>query len=182
LDYLSTPEPANVQWKIIASSVPFTKNWRFGTSDTWGGFLAERSIVLAAMHAAEARLGIRVIILSGDRHEFGAIRFPSNSQSLSAWPASGPHEFSVGPLSMFYLPFRSVRQIDEQDVAIKYVPDGNSKIGVVEITNLEGGDKQKSLLKYALYVDGKIAWEYALTSPGPGFNGYRGGMRDGLWS
>ena len=30
LDYLSTPEPANVHWKIIASSVPFSKNWRFG--------------------------------------------------------------------------------------------------------------------------------------------------------
>jgi len=83
---------------------------------------------------------------------------------------------------MFYLPFRSFRQVDEQDVAIKYMPDGNSKIGVVEITNLEGGDKQKSLLKYILYVNGKIAWEYALTSPGPEFNGYRGGMWDGLWS
>jgi alkaline phosphatase D len=83
---------------------------------------------------------------------------------------------------MFYLPFRSFRPIDEQDVAIKYVPDGNSKIGLVEITNLEGGGEQKSLLKYTLYVDGKIAWEYTLTSPGPEFNEYRGGGRDGLWS
>ena len=180
LDYLSTPEPADVHWKIIASSVPFTKNWRFGTPDTWGGFLHERSIVLAAMHAAEAGLGVRVIVLSGDRHEFGALRFPSNSSASS--PTSGPHEFSVGPLSMFYLPFRTFQQIDEEDVAIKYLPDGNSKIGAVDITNLEGVGQQRSLLKYSLYVDGKVAWEYTLTSPGPEFHGYRGGMLDSLWS
>ena len=179
LDYLSTPEPANVHWKIIASSVPFTKNWRFGTQDTWGGFLRERKIVLDAMHAAEARLGIRVIILSGDRHEFGAIRFPSDSSVTSA--ASGPHEFSVGPLSMFYLPFRTFRQIDEEDVAIKYLPDGNSKIGVIDITNLEGVGQQRSLLKYSLWIDGEVAWEYTLTSPGPEFSGYRGGILDSLW-
>ena len=181
LDYLSTPEPANVHWKIIASSVPFTKNWRFGSGDTWGGFLHERSIVLGAMHAAEASLGIRVIILSGDRHEFGAIRFPSNSSSASL-PTSGPHEFSVGPLSMFYLPFRTFQHTDEEDVAIKYLPDGNSKIGVVDVTNLEGVGQQRSLLKYSLYVDGKVAWEYTLTSPGPEFDGYRSGMLDSLWS
>jgi alkaline phosphatase D len=83
---------------------------------------------------------------------------------------------------MFYLPFRSFRQIDEQDVAIKYMPDGNSKVGLVEITNLEEGGKKKSLLKYTLYVDGKVTWEYTLTSPGPEFNGYRGGVWGGLWS
>jgi alkaline phosphatase D len=178
LEYLSTPEPADVHWKIIASSVPFTKNWRFGTPDTWGGFLTERATVLAAMHAAESHLGVRVIVLSGDRHEFGAIRFPSNS-SLS--PTSGPHEFSVGPLSMFYLPFPTFRQIDEEDVAIKYLPDGNSKIGAIEIINLEGVGQQRSLMKYSLYVDGKVAWEYTLTSPGPEFRGYRGGILDSLW-
>lgn len=79
LHYLSTPEPPHVYWKIIASSVPFTKNWRFGTSDTWGGFLHERSQVLAAMHKAERDLGVRVVVLSGDRHEFAAIRFPPPS-------------------------------------------------------------------------------------------------------
>lgn len=76
LTFISTPEPEHVHWKIISSSVPFTKSWRIGTSDTWGGFLHERQIILDAMHAAEAHLGVRVIILSGDRHEFGAIRFP----------------------------------------------------------------------------------------------------------
>ncbi|KAJ4613605.1 hypothetical protein HRR85_003907 [Exophiala dermatitidis] len=207
LKFLSTPEPPHIHWKIIASSVPFTKNWRFGTSDTWGGFLRERSEILAAMHAAERELGIRVIILSGDRHEFAAIRYPPpiidlaallpvpqqvkskntaatkkasssssvvghSPQSISSvvydrTPQAGPHEFSVGPLSMFYLPFRTFKQIDEEDVAIKYLPDGNSKVGVLEIKNLHG-ELQRSLLKYSLYIDGKLAWEYALTSPAVG--------------
>lgn len=208
LRYLSTPEPPHVHWKIIASSVPFTKNWRFGTPDTWGGFLHERSQILAAMHKAERDLGVRIVILSGDRHEFAAIRFPppiadfsspslpsqdenkikiqdqhthsSNpirrlAQSLSdktrtkvydRTESSGPHEFSVGPLSMFYLPFRTFKQIDEEDVAIKYLPDGNSKLGVVDITPLMGEvHKKKSMLKYSLYIDGRLSWEYTLTSP-----------------
>ena len=204
LSFLSTP-PAypNVHWKIIASSVPFTKNWRFGTSDTWGGFPAERATVLHAMHAAERNLGIRVVVLSGDRHEFAAIRFPpvvagggeANLDGGVGEPVydraaqAGPHEFSVGPLSMFYLPFRTFRQVDGQDVPIVYLPDGNSKVGVVEIGNLEGGRRgkasgvrseaaagegeQRSVLKYTLWVDGEISWEYLLTSPAPG---YRKGM------
>lgn len=201
LQYLSTPEPPHVHWKIIASSVPFTKNWRFGTPDTWGGFLQERSKILAAMHKAERELGVRVVILSGDRHEFAAIRFPPpiadfspttrlpsqdqnkikeaqgqqnrllSTQSTTTTvydrtESSGPHEFSVGPLSMFYLPFRTFKQIDEEDVAIKYLPDGNSKVGLVEINPLMGEvHKKKSMLKYSLYVDGKLQWEYSLTSP-----------------
>ncbi|EXJ92246.1 hypothetical protein A1O3_00796 [Capronia epimyces CBS 606.96] len=196
LKFLSTPEPAHVHWKIVASSVPFTKNWRFGTSDTWGGFLGERSEILAAMHAAERDLGVRVIVLSGDRHEFAAIRYPPpivdlaalipipQSQSNAKLPSSaeptqvsnivydrtpqaGPHEFSVGPLSMFYLPFRTFKQIDEEDVAIKYLPDGNSKVGAIEIRNL-AGEEQRSLLKYSLYIDGSLVWEYTLTSPAIG--------------
>lgn len=209
LTFISTPEPANVHWKIITSSVPFTKNWRFGTSDTWGGFPHERHIVLSAMHAAEAHLGIRVVILSGDRHEFAAVRFPPplNTDAETGTPAdteheakataevevdvkdeaqydptphSGPHEFSVGPLSMFYLPFRTFRQVDGQDVSIKYIPDGNSKVGVVELQNLAGKGSQRSVLRYTLWVDGVVAWEYMLTSPGTGFEGYRdsaGGWR-----
>lgn len=247
LTFLSTPEPPHIHWKILASSVPFTKNWRFGTSDTWGGFPTERAKILSAMHKAESTLNIRIIILSGDRHEFAAIRYPPpllefndaptstarsvsqrNDQRISSsneiqkrstiydrTPQSGPHEFSVGPLSMFYLPLRTFKQIDNQDVAIAYFPDGNSKVGVVSIQNLgsapasssnshrssswqlprfglgfggEGGSgkssssngkegDQKSLLKYSLYVDGEVEWEYTLTSPGIQFGGL-GGNRE----
>ncbi|KIW79673.1 hypothetical protein Z517_06287 [Fonsecaea pedrosoi CBS 271.37] len=211
LAYLSAPEPPHVHWKIIATSVPFTKNWRFGTSDTWGGFLRERALILQAMHDAERELGIRVVILSGDRHEFAAIRYPPpvlsqdqgqgqvgdtvDTSDLDAaepvskpvvydtTPASGPHEFSVGPLSMFYLPFRTFRQIDNQDVAIKYIPDGNSKIGVIEIRSVAGdagSGWQRSMFKYTLYVDGEVKWEYTLTSPSTSsalVNGGRGRER-----
>ncbi|KAJ9622554.1 uncharacterized protein PV06_01731 [Exophiala oligosperma] len=184
LKYLSAPEPSHIHWKIIASSVPFTKNWRFGTPDTWGGFLRERSVILEAMQKAEKELGVRVIILSGDRHEFAAIRYPrflgtasytdprnktGDMRVYETGQQAGPHEFSVGPLSMFYLPFRTFKQVDEDDVAIKYLPDGNSKVGVVEVDNLGGNnDLQRSLLRYKLYVDGELAWEYALTSPAEG--------------
>ena len=179
LSYLSASEPSGVRWKIIASSVPFTKNWRFGTSDTWGGFLHERSLVLDAMHAAERDFGVRVIILSGDRHEFGAVRFPQPN-STTTGDTNGPHEFSVGPLSMFYLPFRTFRQVDDEDVAIKYIPDGNSKFGVIDLDNIEGGHDGLSLLKYTLYVDGKVAWAYTLTSPGPEWKG-KGSILDAVW-
>ena len=202
LTYLSTPEPPHVHWKIVASSVPFTKNWRFGTSDTWGGFSRERAVILQAMHHAERELGVKVVVLSGDRHEFAAIRYPPpviSQGSMTAGeggvrgtsvnaraelverpiqydqtPAAGPHEFSCGPLSMFYLPLRTFKQIDDEDVAIKYIPDGNSKVGAIEIHNLAGdkdkstwGGGQMSLLKYSLYVDGEVKWEYTLTSPSP---------------
>ena len=200
LRFLHTAEPKHIHWKIIASSVPFTKNWRFGSTDTWAGFPAERARVLEAMHHAEHHLGVRVIILSGDRHEFGAVRYPYHSSTPSSPPApappqhhsaeppflsfsadqdfllassntkSGPHEFSVGPLSMFYLPypFRTFKQTDDEDVAIKYIPEGNSKVGVVDIEGVEGDDV-RSLLRYSLYIDGQLKWEYLLASPAPDY-------------
>jgi alkaline phosphatase D len=196
--FLRTPEPGHIHWKILASSVPFTKNWRFGNADTWGGFPAERAKVLEAMHFAERRLGVRVVILSGDRHEFGAIRFPHPQPSSPSPPAhqmvpepksqSGPHEFSVGPLSMFYLPFRTFHQVDDEDVTVKYVPDGNSKIGVVHIEALEG-DRVRSLMRYSLWIDGTVRWEYVLSSPAEEFwdrtgisGGVLGGLGEALWS
>lgn len=47
--WLRRSEPRGVKWKIVASSVPFTKNWRVNTRDTWGGFLVERRKILEAM-------------------------------------------------------------------------------------------------------------------------------------
>lgn len=180
LTYLSTPEQPNIRWKIIASSVPFTKNWHIGTADTWGGFLNERRTVFEAMWRAERELGIRIILLSGDRHEFGATRFPDPTLHLSATDLQpntaglGLHEFSVGPLSMFYLPIRTYRQTDAEDVAVKYAPDGNSKFGLIDIEN--GVDEtspdvpapvpvRSSVLTYSLYVDGEVVWQYRLSVP-----------------
>lgn len=180
LAYLSNPEPPDVKWKIVASSVPFTKNWHIGTTDTWGGFLNERRTVFEAMWRAERELGVRIILLSGDRHEFGATRFPDPSSNLfpeELQPNTaglGLHEFSVGPLSMFYLPIRTYRQTDAEDVAVKYAPDGNSKFGLIDIA--DGVDEtdpaasgpvpaRNSVLTYSLYVDGDVVWQYRLSVP-----------------
>ncbi|KAL9114700.1 MAG: hypothetical protein Q9227_001378 [Pyrenula ochraceoflavens] len=161
IDFIRTQPKVGVKWKFIISSVPFTKNWRVGTADTWGGFLKERSLILSVMHQAEAELGVRIVVLSGDRHEFGAIRFPLDKNSTSQ---AGAHEFSVGPLSMFYLPVRSFKQTDEEDITIKYLPSGNSKVGVVEIKPARDSDGSAvSLMEYKLYIDGEEAWKYGLS-------------------
>lgn len=182
LAYLARPEPADVKWKIIASSVPFTKNWHVGTTDTWGGFLNERSIVFDAMWRTERELGVRVVLISGDRHEFGATRFPDPALNLrpddllSGTAGDGLHEFCVGPLNMFYLPIRTYRQTDDEDVCIKYAPDGNSKFGLIDIDiqdeknpNLDDPistpPTPSSVLTYSLYVDGEVVWKYRLSIP-----------------
>ncbi|KAE8159879.1 PhoD-like phosphatase-domain-containing protein [Aspergillus tamarii] len=184
LAYLSRPEPAEVRWKIVASSVPFTKNWHVGTTDTWGGFLDERRTVFEAMWRAERELGIRIILLSGDRHEFGATRFPDPTfdytpdELLSDTAGEGLHEFSVGPLSMFYLPIRTYHQTDNEDVTVKYIPTGNTKYGLIDIdirdetvltTNGKTATVPSSVLTYSLYVDNDVAWKYSLSVPLPGY-------------
>lgn len=183
LTYLSTPEPPGVHWKIVASSVPFTKNWRVGTADTWGGFTNERRTIFNAMWRAERDLNTRIILLSGDRHEFGAIRYPDPSlpftpdDAIPDTAGEGLHEFSVGPLSMFYLPIRSYRQTDLEDVTVKYLPDGNTKFGHIDIApgdevveSMKAGKSSmdpipSSVLTYSLYVDGEVVWKYRLSVP-----------------
>ena len=77
LAWLKRPEPASVRWKVVVSSVPFTKNWWMNAQDTWRGYLGERQIILEAMWDVGASgNGIGVIVLSGDRHEFAATAFP----------------------------------------------------------------------------------------------------------
>ena len=181
-EYLATPEPAGVHWKIIASSVPFTKNWHVGSEDTWGGFLNERRKVFEAMWRAERELGIRIVLLSGDRHEFGATRFPDPASAPSQddvkpnTAGMGVHEFSVGPFNMFYLPIRTYRQTDTEDVAVKYAPDGNIKFGHIDIADgVDDADPagsasdavpvRSSILTYSLYVDGEVVWQYRLSVP-----------------
>ena len=154
-----------IQWKILVSSVPFTKNWRFNDQDTWAGYLYERREILDEMWkvGAEGRGG--VVVLSGDRHEFGATAFPPppNHPTHEHKQAATVHEFSCSPLSQFYIPRRTYVQKDDEDVLIKYVPDGNSKFGAVEVdsTNVAG---EQAVLKYRLFVDGKEVWDWVVTA------------------
>ena len=178
LTFLSRRDPSGVKWKIVVSSIPFTRNWRFNNADTWAGYLHERQTILEAMwDVGTGSDGVGVIILSGDRHEFAATAFPPPRDGK--WPLSATvHEFSTSPLSMFYLPVRTYWEVDaEDDVCIKYLPDGNSKFGAVEISNLAGGEQ--SFLKFRLFVDGEEVWDYVVTSP-PAVTG-RGRGKDAVW-
>lgn len=178
LSFLSHRDPPGVKWKFVVSSVPFTRNWRINSADTWAGYLHERQIVLSAMWNVGARGdGVGVVVLSGDRHEFGATAFPPPKDGK--WPISATmHEFSTSPLNMFYLPTRTYREVEGQDeICIKYVPDGNSKFGAIEIEEVEGGEQ--SLLRFKLFVDGALAWEYVLMTPPSGER--RGRERDAVW-
>jgi alkaline phosphatase D len=117
--WLRRPVPAGVKWKIVASSVPLTKNWRFNTKDTWGGYLVERQIILEAMWDAHRMTGVGVVVISGDRHEFAATSFPP-PPGQSQWSAAATvHEFSTSPLNQFYVPRRTYKQSDTEDVLIK---------------------------------------------------------------
>ncbi|KAH8888725.1 hypothetical protein GQ53DRAFT_843238 [Thozetella sp. PMI_491] len=159
--FLNKPEPRGIKWKFIASSVPFTKNWPINTKDTWGGFLHERSQVLEAMWDAGAR-GYGVVVLSGDRHEFAATKFPPPAESK--WPESATvYEFSASPLSQFFGPVPTYRQTDKEDVMIKYINWGSSKFGAITIGNIAEDDH--SSLLYRLFVDGVNTWNWTITSP-----------------
>jgi alkaline phosphatase D len=116
-DWLARPEPQGVRWKIVASSVPLTKNWPVNVQDTWGGFLVERKKVIQAMWGATQR-GYGVVVLSGDRHEFAATMFSPPEDSH--WPGAAPvYEFSTSPLNQFASPFKTYVQTDEEDTMLE---------------------------------------------------------------
>jgi alkaline phosphatase D len=114
---LNRPVPRGVKWRFVASSVPFTKNWPVNVQDTWGGFLVERKRILEAMWDAGAR-GTTVVVLSGDRHEFAATKFPPPEGSRWADTAAA-YEFSTSPLNQFASPLPSYKQTDEEDIKLK---------------------------------------------------------------
>jgi alkaline phosphatase D len=124
--------------------------------------MVERRKILEAAWEFGSKHDIGIVILSGDRHEFAATSFPPPKDSK--WPVSATvHEFSTSPLSMFWLPYQTYRELDDEDVCIKYLPDGNSKFGAIEITNPENSDQ--SLFNYRLFVDGKEAWTHVISTP-----------------
>ncbi|KAK3686924.1 hypothetical protein LTR37_019322 [Vermiconidia calcicola] len=93
LAWLKRDEQSDVRWKILVSSVPFTKNWWLNAQDTWRGYLGERQIILEAMWDVGLRGGTGVIVLSGDRHEFAATAFPP--------PPDGKEEIiGLGPIGV----------------------------------------------------------------------------------
>ncbi|KAI4671760.1 uncharacterized protein J4E78_000256 [Alternaria triticimaculans] len=176
LDWIHKLPLPGVHWKFIVTGTPFTKNWQFGSEDTWGGHLYERRRILEAAWDLSSTHDIGVVVLSGDRHEFAATSFPPPKDGK--WPTSATvHEFSTSPLSMFYLPFRTYKETDDEDVCLKYLPDGNSKFGAVEVTTPEHGEQ--SFVNYRLFIDGNEAWTHSISTP-PGRSGSHR-AKDAVW-
>ncbi|KAM5343962.1 hypothetical protein ACJ41O_012499 [Fusarium nematophilum] len=139
LEALSEWLRTETDWKVVVSSVPFTRNWRGPDSaDSWSGFLWEREVILDIM-----RRNGGAIILSGDRHEHATTKFPAKN------PGDTPViEFSTSPLNQFYEPFdRFHQQIEETDISVYSHPWGTSKFGVV---SFDTADENRLLLHYDL--------------------------------
>ncbi|UQC81170.1 PhoD-like phosphatase [Colletotrichum lupini] len=137
-------------WKVVVSSVPFTRNWRGPDSaDSWSGYLWERDMILEMMRQTDG-----AIILSGDRHEHATTIFPPTSDK----GGKSVIEFSTSPLNQFYEPFdRFHRQIEDTDVSVYSHPWGNSKFGRVSFDTSEEG---RWTVDYELIVDGRQVWNY----------------------
>ncbi|KAH7318419.1 PhoD-like phosphatase-domain-containing protein [Stachybotrys elegans] len=159
LAWLARPEPKGVKWKIIASSVPLTKNWPVNVQDTWGGFLSERQKILEAMWNTGSK-GYGVVTLSGDRHEFAATKFPPPPESQWSETAAA-YEFSTSPLNQFASPIPTYRQTDDQDVMLKYISSGRSKFAAITIEDIAG----ESTLQFRLYINGEEAWSTVIVAP-----------------
>ena len=130
--------------------MPFTSLWGGpldfdGRVDGWSAYSDERKLILDAIQYVP-----NVIILSGDRHEFAAVSFRDAAV-----------EFSTSPLSMFYIPIRTLSQehtIDPpgEERLLKYLPDGNHKWSEFEV---DTRDPLAPVVKVTVQVDGKDAWQ-----------------------
>lgn len=100
-----------------------------------------------------------VIVLSGDRHEFAAAGIGS-SESIKA----GQHpvvEFSTSPLSMFWLPVKTLSQDNGlgetgEDKLYKYLPEGNIKWS--EFT-VDTRNPLSPVVNVRVVIDGEVAWK-----------------------
>ncbi|OBS23122.1 hypothetical protein FPOA_03681 [Fusarium poae] len=135
-------------WKVVVSSVPFTRNWRGPDSaDSWSGFLWERDIILDTMKQNGG-----AVILSGDRHEHATTKFPPKTSGDK--PVI---EFSTSPLNQFYEPFdRFHKEIEDTDISLYSYPWGTSKFGRV---TFDTSDEGRFKVYYELVVDGVKVWE-----------------------
>ncbi|KAJ5148409.1 PhoD-like phosphatase [Penicillium atrosanguineum] len=137
------------KWKVLVSSVPFTRNWR-GSSDerdSWAGYLFERQQLLEIMWQTEG-----VIIISGDRHEHATTLFPSPENKTNVI------EFSTSPLSQFFQPLeRTYKQVENTDVKVYTHAWGSSKFGALEFNTM---DQTSLKVHFDLIVDGLKVWKF----------------------
>ncbi|GJE97915.1 PhoD-like phosphatase-domain-containing protein [Phanerochaete sordida] len=161
-------------FKFIVSSVPFTALWTYeAETDSWNPYTHEKDSLLATMHTVK-----NVILLSGDRHEFAAVKFNAEGAGHSLI------EVSTSPMSMFWVPLvrtlrprseRTVRRLAEvqreveggvvveeveeevpQEEVLKYVPEGNYKWSTFEI---DTRDMEHPTARLELMSDGLPVYE-----------------------
>ncbi|KAI0736478.1 PhoD-like phosphatase-domain-containing protein [Fomitopsis betulina] len=167
-------------FKFVVTSVPFTGLWTYeGAYESWNGFQYEKAALLRAFQTVP-----NVVLLSGDRHEFAAIEFPSED------PKRTVYEISTSPLSMFYIPLvrtlksqsadvvnrtkevvnvledgttvtETITEEVPQEKVLKYIADGNYKWSSIEV---DTRDRQHPVANIDIMIDGKKA--YALTIHG----------------
>ncbi|EPQ25985.1 uncharacterized protein PFL1_06440 [Pseudozyma flocculosa PF-1] len=140
-------------FKFVVSSVPFNTLWGGpldwdGQKDSWAAYMSERGQLASVMQYVP-----NLIVLSGDRHEFAAT---SIRDTIT--------EFSTSPLSMFYLPIRTLAEDHGagawgEDKLYKYIPDGNHKWSEFEV---DTRDPYKPVVRVSVQVDGKEAWQVSL--------------------
>ncbi|KAE8267815.1 hypothetical protein A4X09_0g4543 [Tilletia walkeri] len=137
-------------FKFLISSVPFNTLWGGpldwdGQHDTWSAYFTERQQILDVLQYVP-----NVIVLSGDRHEFASVGL---RQTVT--------EFSTSPLSMFYLPVRTLSEENAkgpegEEKLYKYIPDGNHKWTEFEV---DTRDAAKPMVHATVVVDGSEAWK-----------------------
>lgn len=195
LEWLARPPVAGVRWKILVTSVPFTRNWRVNSGDTWAGYVEERRIILRAMwkvnadSSASGQDGVGVVILSGDRHEHATTEIlPHVDDDRWGPDTASVVEFSTSPASMFYLPFQSYREDPPQEkqgpISKEYYFPGGPEVrnSLMEqdksihyhpignskfgAVTIEGTTGSgQSILRYRLFVDGEETWSHVLIAP-----------------
>ncbi|ORZ33015.1 PhoD-like phosphatase-domain-containing protein [Catenaria anguillulae PL171] len=116
-----------IVWKIIASSVPFTEDYK--DRDTWFGFRRERKELLDFMNDNNIT---NVHVVSGDRHEVGLFKIPRGGGSGAA--AAPMFDLSVSPISAFYEDLDSVA--DTSNLVFK-AAGASSYVGAMDISDKE---------------------------------------------
>lgn len=133
-------------FKFIVSSVPFTSLWQHDAQiDSWAAYPSEKNSLLNALQSVP-----NVIIISGDRHEFAAIKFNSEGQGHTVL------EVSTSPLSMFYIPFVRTLKLASEDT-VKVVTEVKNIVEGEESTSLvEKEVPQEEVIKYI--AEGNYKW------------------------
>ncbi|KAK8075966.1 PhoD-like phosphatase [Apiospora phragmitis] len=150
------------RWKVVVSSVPWTRTWVSpDQGDRWAGYLHERETIFGWMRETDG-----VVLLSGDRHEHTTTLFPDPSGQGRTLI-----EFSTSALNQFYEPFDRFH-VPEQggDQAVYNHYSGNSKFASI---SFDTTDPKRWKVQFDLIVDGEKVWDYewvyerTIHKPGP---------------